>query len=137
MVIFAGADVFQTTEGRVAAPQWPGVTIPPGSENRARSRGFSRNLGGPFASMASPGRRYRVTNSRSEAGALGGLGSEMGVQPRYRQTKETKRGGKGGGDSERFIVPATRGNRPEGPRRGKEAPGHETVGGTDARDSGP
>jgi hypothetical protein len=81
IVIVAGADVFQTTEGRVAAPQWPGVTIPPGSENRARSRGFSRNLGGPFASTAGPGRRYRVTNSRSEADALGGLGSEMRVQP--------------------------------------------------------
>ena len=111
--------------------------IPPGSESRTRSRGFPRNLGGPCASVVDPGRRYRVTNSRPWAEALGGSGSEIRVQPGYRQTKATKCGGTGEGDSERFIVPATRGNRPEGPRRGKEAPGHETVGGNDDRDSGP
>jgi len=59
------------------------------------------------------------------------------VRPRYRQAKETKRGGRGGGESERRIVPWKRGNRPEGPRGGKEAPGHEAAGGIDARDTEP
>ena len=46
--------------------------IPPGSESRTRSHGFPRNLGGPVASTALPGRSYRVTNSRPVAGAPGG-----------------------------------------------------------------
>jgi hypothetical protein len=105
--------------------------VPPGSESRTRSRGFPRNLGGPVVSAANPGGRYRVTNSRPVVGALDGRGSETRVQPWYRQAKATKRGGRGGGESERLIVLLTRGNRPEGPRRGKGAPGHETVGGKD------
>src|SRR3954469_16371743 len=84
-----------------------------------------------------PGGRYRVTNSRPSAGAPGGPGSEIRVQSWYRQAKATKRGGTGDGESERPILPVTRGNRPEGPRRGKGAPGHETVGGTDAGDTEP
>ena len=78
-----------------------------------------------------------MTNSRPAAGAPGGRGSETRVRPGYRQAKATKRGGTGGGESERLIVPTTRGNRPEGPRRGKGAPGHETAGGKDARDTEP
>ena len=113
------------------------LAIPPGSKNRARSQGFSRNLGGPFAFSASPGRSYRVTNSRPLTGAPGGQGSETRVRPGYRQTKATKCGGTGDGESERPILPTTRGNRPEGPRRGKGAPGHETAGGKDARDTEP
>jgi hypothetical protein len=78
-----------------------------------------------------------VTNSRSVALALGDHGSETRVQPGYRRAKATKRGGTGDGESERPILPSKRGNRPEGPRGGKGAPGHETVGGTDARDTEP
>jgi hypothetical protein len=111
--------------------------IPPGSESRTRSRGFPRNLGGPVASTDDPGGRYRVTNSRPVAGAPDGRGNETRVQPWYRRAKATKRGGMGGGESERRIVPGKRGNRPEGPRGGKAAPGHETAGGTDARDTEP
>ena len=111
--------------------------IPPGSESRTRSHGFPRNLGGPVVSTANPGRSYRVTNSRPAAGAPGGLGNETRVRPWYRQAKATKRGGTGDGESERLIVPRTRGNRPEGPRRGKGTPGHETVGGKDAGDTEP
>ena len=111
--------------------------IPPGSESRTRSRGFPRNLGGPVASTANPGRSYRVTNSRPAAGAPDGPGNEPRVRPWYRQAKATKRGGTGGRESERPILPVTRGNRPEGPRRGKGASGHETAGGTDARDTEP
>src|SRR3954452_3633917 len=90
--------------------------VPPGSESRTRSRGFPRNLGGPVASTRNPGRSDRVTNSRPAAVAPVGRGSEMRVQSWYRQAKATKRGGTGGWDSERPILPATRGNRPEGPR---------------------
>jgi hypothetical protein len=92
------------------------IAIPPGSESRTRSQGFPRNLGGPVASTVSPGRRYRVTNSRPVAVALGSHGNEIRVQPWYRQAKATKRGGTGGRESERLILPLTRGNRPEGPR---------------------
>ncbi|MDB5351303.1 MAG: hypothetical protein JWN86_2550 [Planctomycetota bacterium] len=79
----------------------------------------------------------RVTNSRLVAGAPGGHGSETRVRPWYRQAKATRRGGMGGRESERFIVPMTRGNRPEGPRRGKGTSCHETAGGNDAGDTGP
>jgi hypothetical protein len=78
-----------------------------------------------------------VTNSRPKAGALDSPGSEMRVQPRYRQAKATKCGGTGEGESERLVLPGKRGNRPEGPRGGKGAPGHETVGGNDAGDTEP
>ena len=111
--------------------------IPPGSESRTRSRGFPRNLGGPVASTALPGWSYRVTNSRPAVGAPDVRGSEIRARPWYRQAKATKRGGTGDGESERLVLPAKRGNRPEGPRRGKGAPGHETAGGTDARDTEP
>ena len=93
--------------------------------------------GRPLHLLGKSRREHRVTNSRPVAGAPGGQGSELRVQPGYRQAKATKRGGTGGGESERLIVPRTRGNRSEGPRRGKEAPGHEAAGGTDARDSEP
>jgi hypothetical protein len=71
------------------------------------------------------------------ADAPGGRGSEQRVRPGYRRAKATKRGGTGGGESERRIVPLRRGNRPSGPRGGKEAPGHETAGGIDAGDTEP
>src|SRR3954467_1857795 len=70
--------------------------IPPGSESRTRSRGFPRNLGGPVASTANPGRSYRVTNSRPSAGAPGGRGNEMRVRPWYRprEGNEARRDGR-------------------------------------------
>jgi hypothetical protein len=78
-----------------------------------------------------------VTNSRPATDAPGDGGNKTRVQPGYRQAKATKCGGTGGGESERPILLVTRGNRPEGPRRGKGAPGHETAGGNDARDTEP
>ena len=134
----AGADVVIETEGRVAAPPWPGACEPAGVGERGTfTLGFSRNLGGPSIFSADPGGRYRVTNSRPMAGASGGRGSETRMRPGYRRAKATKRGGTDGGESEHLILPTKRGNRPEGPRGGKEVPGHETVGGTDARDTEP
>ena len=138
MVKFAGADVVNVTEGRVATPQWPGVRGPAGvGEQGTLTYGPPRNLGGPAIPSVSPGGRYRVTNSRPVVAAPGGGGSETRVRPGYRQVKATKRGGTEGWESERFILPLTRGNRPEGPRRGKGAPGHETAGGKDAGDTEP
>jgi hypothetical protein len=105
--------------GRKAASQrckGLACAIPPGSESRTRSQGFPRNLGGPVASTVNPGRSYRVTNSRPVTGAPGSHGNETRVQPWYRQPKATKCGGTGGRESERLILPVTRGNRPAGPR---------------------
>ena len=56
----------------------------PGSETRASTQGFPRNLGGPVASA-----REGVPPQRQE---------------RYRRAKETKRGGKGDEASEHLIV---------------------------------
>ena len=137
IILPAGADVFKLTEGRVAAPQWPGVRDPAGVEEQGTLTGVLQEPGRPLRLLGKSRREHRVTNSRPVAGALGGHGNETRVRPGYRQAKATKRGGTGGGDSERFIVPTTRGNRPEGPRRGKGAPGHETAGGKDARDTEP
>src|SRR4051812_3875217 len=99
--------------------------------------GVPQEPGRPFRLLGKSRREVPVTNSRPVAHALGGDGSETRVRPGYRQAKATKRGGTGDGESERLIVPAKRGNRPEGPRGGKEAPGHETAGGNDARDTEP
>ena len=88
--------------------------IPPGSESRTRAHGFPRNLGGPVASTALPGRSYRVTNSRPVADALGGYGNETRVRPWYRQAKATKCGGTGDRESERLIVCAGQRLDPEG-----------------------
>src|SRR5918997_2740965 len=86
--------------------------------------------GRPLHLLGKSRREHRVTNSRPQADAPGGRGSEQRVRPGYRPAKATKRDGRGGGESERRVVPWTRGNRPEGPRRGKVAPGHEAAGGT-------
>src|SRR3954465_2363409 len=93
--------------------------------------------GRPLHLLGKSRREPRVTNSRPVADAPGGRGSEQRVRLGYRQAKATKCGGRGGGESERRVVPAKRGNRPEGPRGGKEAPGHEAAGGIDARDTEP
>jgi hypothetical protein len=55
-----------------------------------------------------------VTNSRPKAGALDSPGSEMRVQPRYRQAKATKCGGTGEGESERLVLCAGQRLDPEG-----------------------
>ena len=121
-MIIAGADVVQTAEGRVAAPQWPGRAIPPGSKNRARSRGFPRNLGGPVASRqlrrGHPGDQLQARGRRTRRPRERTQGTTW-----YRQAKATKRGGTGDGESERLDSTGdagepTRGTPPrEGGRR--------------------
>ena len=67
----------------------------------------------------------RLTNSRMIRGpASRAAGDEQGAHERYRRAKEIERGGTGDGESERLILPSSRGNRPEGPRGGKGTPSH-------------
>src|SRR5512135_2749506 len=114
---FAGADVVIGTEGRVAAPQRPGVRDPAGGQRAGHvHEGSPGTWEAPPPPRHLPAGGYRVTNSRPAAGAPGGHGNETRVRPWYRQAKVTKRGGTGGRESERLILPMTRGNRPEGPR---------------------
>jgi hypothetical protein len=86
-------------------------------------RGFTRNLGGPPASASSSGRRPRrkqpgVPRERPSAGRTK-HGRRRGNAPR-------ERGATGMRASEHLIVPARRGNRPDGtPRREGDA-GTET-----------
>src|SRR3954454_12916691 len=59
--------------------------------------------------------------------ASGTVGDEIRTHRWYRQAKETKRGETGDRESQRLVVPSSRGNRPEGPRGGKGAPSHEPL----------
>src|SRR3954466_4109031 len=93
----AGADVVQLTEGRVAAPQWPGACDPAGVGEQGTLTGVPQEPGRPLRLLGKSRREHRVTNSRPTAGAPGGQGSELRVRPGYRQAKETKRGGTGDG----------------------------------------
>ena len=116
----------QSRGPRQALRTWSHQRCPvtPGSESRANDHEGSP---GTWETLPSPsstaGRRYRLTNSRLIRGpASGADGDERRTQRWYRQAKETKRGEKGGRESERLIVPMKRGNRPEGPRGGKGVP---------------
>ena len=77
-----------------------------------------------------------VSNPRPAAVASCGCGNEAQGAWRYREAKVTKRRGRDGRKSECFTVPRKRGNQPEGPRRGKEAPEHGHVRGKDGGDTG-
>ena len=91
-----------------------------------------------------PGRPCRFRRARCRCGrppatnspgprraARGRRGSERRGAARYRRAKETKRGGRTAGSRSALVVPMKPGNRPEGPRGGKGAPGHGTAGGKD------
>ena len=114
----AEADTVKKVEGNTEALYGPGAKAPPGSESRARTPGFPRNLGGPDASPKSipggdlgdsiPQARGRCASRPRE--------SEGGAPQGYRQAKATERGGKGVGKSEPSIVPGKPGNRPHGTR---------------------
>ena len=91
------------------------ASVLPGSENRAKahegSPGTWETLSVSLVNFR-PG--YRQTNSRPPRPASRPTGANTGRKRWYRQAKATKRGGKGGRESERLIVPSKRGNRPEG-----------------------
>jgi hypothetical protein len=90
--------VVENAEGNIAAsrsragPEWPDTAVPPGSESRACTGGFSRNLGGLVVSVRKGGTAER--RKRSDAGWAA----------RNRSTS---------------IGPEKWGNRPEGPHGGK------------------
>src|SRR3954465_8670423 len=62
----AGADVVFRTEGRVAAPPWPGACDPAGVGDQGTfTSGFPRNLGGP--SIFSADSRREVPGDQLQA----------------------------------------------------------------------
>src|SRR3954468_9101847 len=66
--IIAGADVVHSTEGRVAAPQWPGVRDLAGVEEQGTLTGVLQEPGRPLRLLGNSRREHRVTNSRPAAG---------------------------------------------------------------------
>src|ERR1700730_15457534 len=110
----ARADVVQKAEGNIeapksrATPEWPGAATSPGSESRACTEGFPRNLGDRDACSAKlpwnrGAERKRAKRGRWEVGA-----------PQYEQ-------GRGG-------------TAPRDPAEQRAAPRHGTVGGKDDGD---
>ena len=101
--------------------------VPPGSENMANDHEGSP---GTWETLPSPSKcrpETRLTNSRWIHGPVSwAVGDERGTQRWYRQAKETKCGERDV-RSRSAIVPSSRGNHPEGPRGGKEAPSHEPL----------
>ncbi len=102
--------------------------VPPGSENMANDHEGSP---GTWETLPSPSKcrpETRLTNSRWSHGPVSwAVGDERGTQRWYRQAKETKCGERDVRESQRLRVPSSRGNHPEGPRGGKEAPSHEPL----------
>ena len=102
--------------------------VPPGSENMANDHEGSP---GTWETLPSPSKcrpETRLTNSRWIHGPVSwAVGDERGTQRWYRQAKETKCGERDVRESQRLIVPSSRGNHPEGPRGGKEAPSQEPL----------
>ena len=105
-----------------SAPYWPGVGDPPGYQPRACThRGPPRNLGEPcdLRGRIPVGPRVINQSRPTGRGRPHPVGAKRRAQPRYRQAKETKRGGMDAGRLSTPIVPMKRGNRPEGPCGGK------------------
>ena len=102
--------------------------VPPGSENMANDHEGSP---GTWETLPSPS-KCRPETPAYQLQVIHGpvswaVGDEPGTQRWYRQAKETKCGEMGGRESQRLIVPLSRGNHPEGPRGGKEVPSHEPL----------
>lgn len=105
------------------------------SAENGRAQRFHRGPGAGHVrngDVQEPGRprRLRVENPGGQPGEqalaptswLHSSWERSRSRARYRGVKETKRSGKGGGDSEHCIVPGKRGNSPGGPRGGKAVP---------------
>src|SRR4051812_716351 len=94
----------------------PGPPSPPGpprvGEQGEWSRGFPGNLGDPTVSTPRGRKESRMTNSgRIPGPASRAVGDEQGTHGWYRPAKETKRGAKGGRESEHLVGSSKRGNR--------------------------
>jgi hypothetical protein len=88
-----GALVLDRRGGRVDAPQGPGASVPPGSEDTACANGSPRNLRGSVISTdesraGAPGDQLPGLAAR----AFGADGSRPRTLGRYRQPKATKSG---------------------------------------------
>ena len=118
-IIPASADVVSSTEGRIDTPSRAWREELAGVRERGmRTWGLPRNLGDLIVSARESRDGRPVKQPRPGGGALGVPGSEDRARARYRQAKETKRGGRGGQATEHFVVPGKRGNPPQGtPRR--------------------
>jgi hypothetical protein len=102
--------------------------VTPGSENRANDhKGSPGNLGDPVVSIVPAGRSPAYQLQADLQLPVPSCGDEPGTKRWYRQAKETKRGEMVGRESQCPIVPMKRGNQPEGPREGKEAPSHDPL----------
>src|SRR5271167_1469436 len=89
--------------------------VTPGSESRANGHEDSPgNLGDPVVSIVPAGRSPAYQLQADPRLAVPSRGDEPGTKRWYRQAKETKCGETDGRESERLIVPASRGNRPDG-----------------------
>ncbi len=114
-VIPASADVVVKTEGRIDTPREAGREELAGVEERGmHAWGLPRNLGGLIVSVRESREGHPVEQPRPGGGALAVPGSEGRARARYRQAKGTKRGGRDGQESEHSVVPAKRGNPPQG-----------------------
>ena len=114
-IIPASADVVRKTEGRIDAPKQAGREELAGVEERGmHTSGLPRNLGGLVVSVRKSREGHPVEQPRPGGGALAVPGSEGRAHARYRQAKETKRGGRDGQESEHSVVPVKRGNSLQG-----------------------
>jgi len=114
-IIPASADVVRKTEGRIDTPQEAGREELAGVEERGmHTSGLPRNLGGLVVSVRKSREGHPVEQPRPGGGALAVPGSEGRAHARYRQAKETKRGGRDGQESEHSVVPVKRGNSLQG-----------------------
>ena len=96
-------------------------------------RGSPRNLGGPVVSAngAVVGEATTQITLAWKGGADLPRRNEQQSTGRYRQPKETKRGGMNGRASEQLVVAMKAGNRSEEPVGAKGLPDHGIVQGTD------
>jgi len=114
-IIPASADVVRKTEGRIDTPQEAGREELAGVEERGmHTSGLPRNLGVLVVSVRKSREGHPVEQPRPGGGALAVPGSEGRAHARYRQAKETKRGGRDGQESEHSVVPVKRGNSLQG-----------------------
>src|SRR5215831_3369788 len=82
------------------------AVLPASTEHGKRAIGVSREPGRSCRLLSdNPGRRYRVTNSRPRRRTRPPGSEQNEWTLGYRQAKATKRGGMGGGKSQRSIVP--------------------------------
>ena len=104
-------------------------SISPGSENMANDQWVSRELGRPWClhrTFRMGDRNRQLPGPRRRVCGRGERTSDAAMVSRRELSERREMGIR---ESERLVVPTKRGNRPLGPRRGKGAPCHDTVGG--------